>query len=62
MGTLFSGMNPSDNVTNNRIFPVRHFRNLHDGIDISTTRLDLWNPDRYKENFQYPAKEPAKDF
>lgn len=61
MGTIFSS-NPNNNTINKRIFPIRHYRNLHPEIDITETRYAIWNPKLHEEKFRYPAKEPAKDF
>ena len=42
--------------------PVRNFRNLHQGIDIENTRFAAHNPDRHRDKFKFPAKEPAKNY
>ena len=44
------------------IWPSRYFRNIPPGEDLENSRFGYWAPSKYREQFKYPNKEPAKDF
>lgn len=58
MGSIVS----TDVETNKRIWPIRRFNQIETEEDFEATGFDYWNPVYYQETFQYPAKEPEKDF
>ena len=60
MGTLFSVQTQKEPSKN--IWPSRYFRNIPPGEDLENSRFGYWAPSKYREQFQYPNKEPAKDF
>lgn len=58
MGSVAS----TDIKQNKRIWPIKNFNHVVTAEDMIASRYDAWNPMHYYKKFEYPAKEPEKDF